>query len=158
MSPTASKRAPYADAVDKEPAWQHVAMADWLTENTGYESDPKTIQLALGLANEWRQSDHYATARDAYVAERDGAKNAKRERVLQAKKDRAAKLIAQANALLADVPAEAPEPPVGTKAPAKVAKPKAAKATAPKPPVKAAKPAKPAKLAAVPPPSADDDF
>lgn len=161
MSPTASKRPPLAGDLDKEPAWQHAGLADWLTEQTGYEVDPTSVMLAVSRVNDYRKTDHYDAARNAYVEARDGDKNARREANLAKMRERAEALQAKAAELLAKAGGapvvDAPTPPVASKATAAKAPAKSpAKAAAKKAPAKAAKPA--TKPKPVPAPSADDEF
>jgi hypothetical protein len=142
-----------ADVADREPSWRHNAYVDYLTEQTGVDVDPKSVQLATALYKDFVGSEHYAAAAqaqdDAKQARLDDKASAARQRVL----DRAAKLQAKAAEVLAAAGIEAGDE-VGAKRATKAAAPKAAKVVAPKAPPKP--PAPPVRPAA-PTPSDDGD-
>lgn len=154
-----SKRPPFADVAEKEPTWRHRAMADWLTKNTGYEADEKSVQLSLSLVNEFRQSDEFRDAAEARYAERKREEAERAARAVARKRERAEKLRAQ----LADIEAELPDPePQSAKIAKRLAKPKvkpkAEAETEDELAVKrAAKPKAKAKKATPPPPPPVED-
>lgn len=147
MSPAAAKtkRPPYADTVDAEPNHLHSAFADWLGENTGYEVDAKSVQLAATLSGKFRASDAREAADAAHTAAKEAEKEAKKQEKVNARIEAANKLRARADEILRAAGVD-PNP-----APAKsAAKPRTAKAAS------KAKESKPA-LASVPSPAAVDD-
>lgn len=53
----AKSNAPRADLVGKEPGTLHKNFAAWLTEQTGYKVDEKSVQLATILRMDFQRSD-----------------------------------------------------------------------------------------------------
>lgn len=172
-------RPPYADTVAKDPTYKHAAYVDWLTTNTGYEVDPKTVQLTQSLVSQFRESEEYAAAVEAHVPVRERIKadvERRKQEKIAAKKEKLLAELAALNGGAAVVvqpeePEPEPEPPAPKKAPARATAKKApAKKAAPasnvtpikkKAPVAKKAPAKSAAAAAAPASVVvddDDDF
>ena len=170
-------RPPYAETVEKDPTYKHAAYVDWLTKNTGYEVDAKTVQLTQSLVSQFRESEEYAAAVAGHVPVRERIKadvERRKQEKIAAKK---AKLLAELAALNGgaavvvqpEEPEPEPEPPAPKKAPAKKAAAKKAtsnvtpiKSGAKKAPAARKAPAKSAAAATAAPASVvvddDDDF
>lgn len=147
-----SSKPPMADVADREPSWRHNAYVDYLTEQTGVDVDPKSVQLATTLYKDFVGSEHYANAaqaqEDAKQARLDTAAEARKQKVL----DRAAKLQAKAAEVLAAAGLDSePVDEMAAKRGAKKATP-AKKAAPPAPPKPPAPPVRPQA-----PPSDDGD-
>ncbi len=79
---TEAKTRDYSQYTTKAPSHLHVDFAKYIASKTGFEADPKVIQLALALHGEYQGSDERKAAREAEAAERkaqaEAAKAAKK--------------------------------------------------------------------------------
>ena len=122
------KRPEYADVAEKEPTYKHKALAEWLSEVTGYDVDEKSVQLSMSLANTFRATPAFAASEEAHAKARQDEKDARKASRAAQIRERAERLAAQAAELAAQADQIAP----AAKAPAKKAAAK--KAAAPKAP------------------------
>lgn len=126
---TKKATAPKADLLDREPTAMHTSYADWITEQTGYEVDAKSIQLGTLLRGEYQKSDvnqalmasraeeraAEAEAREQKKEEREAAKEEKAAKA--AEKKAAAKEAKSAEKPAAKKAAPAKKAPAAKKAP-----------------------------------------
>lgn len=155
MAGKPSSKPPLAEVADREPTWRHNAFVDYLTEQTGVDVDPKSVQLATTLYKPFVDSEHYAIAAQAQADAKQAAQDAKAAAAEQKVRDRAAKLAAKAAEVLAAAGLSAePVDEVGAKRTAK----KASAPAASKAPAKKAAPKPPPPPPVRPPaPSEDED-
>lgn len=139
MAETATKEGPArADLAETDPSAMHVAFAKFLTQETGYKADAKTVQLVTTLRVPFRQSPIYhdeykagaaqraeeaAAAKEAEKAEKAKAREAKRAEDKAAKDKAAAEKASAAESKGKTEATKAAEK--SEKAPAKAAKGKA---------------------------------
>lgn len=85
----------------KAPSQLHKDFAEWLTANTGHETDPKTVQLTITLLSEYQKSPERQAARGQ--AQRDRQTTLAERKAATEKKaaERKAKLEAQLAAIQA---------------------------------------------------------
>jgi len=96
----------YADRVAVEPNARHRAMADWLTEVTGYEVDVKSVQLSQSLTNEFRGTDADKAWREQAAKDRDDAKKTAKLKTLTRYEARMQRLAEEQDRIKAEMEAK----------------------------------------------------
>lgn len=123
--------APMANYLEKEPTSLHENFADWLTRQTGYEVDLKTVQLATALRMTFQRSEDNQSDLEARRQAQINAVAEREKRAAEREAARAAKEKAAAEKAAAKKAAPAAEKAVAPKKATKAAAAKAAPAEAP---------------------------
>ncbi len=146
---TKAKDAPRADLLEKDPSELHTTFVDYIKEETGFDADPKTVQLAVLLRMEFQRSDMNQSrlasgkeARESAAQERADRKAEREEKREAREAERAEKAEAREKAKAEKAtaaketkaaPAKKTAAPAAKKAPAKTTTAPAKKAPARRP-------------------------
>lgn len=119
----APKKAPRVDLQDREPTTLHSDFAEYIQEETGYEADLKSVQLATLLRMDFQKSEKNQARIQASREAKAEALEERARKKAEREEKRAAKEAAKAE--------KSTKAPAAKKAPAKKAAAKKAAAKAP---------------------------
>lgn len=75
--------------------WMHADLAGFIKDETGYDADETTIRLAFALRNEYRKTERYQNAKQAYKEEREAERQRAKEERAKAREEAKAKREAE---------------------------------------------------------------